>query len=191
MNSRWQRPKFFLWTQKSAWESHDKCNFFIICEHWADAQYCSIWLWSGPHIPTWEKKSWVPPPLPPGFKHTHALFKPVFLNRYMNHKLQFPAFTCNIASHSFFFLQNSVFFKMESATAFSSDGSEVIQRSLDVGDHHVVTEKNVHSVYEIQKCVHFINSNGFKRVCTVYKYNTLLSFSSGNYEFSYLFAEAG
>ena len=58
---------------------------------------------------------------------------------------------------------------MDGATAFFSDGSEVIQRSISVDDTLRVNSRDLHSVYEIPRCVEFINSNDFKKVSVIFK----------------------
>ena len=53
---------------------------------------------------------------------------------------------------------------MTSFAAFT-DGSDVIQRSLDVTESTRTPSDQIKTVYEIDKCVQWINSNSYKRVC--------------------------
>ena len=51
------------------------------------------------------------------------------------------------------------------ATAFSTDGSEVIQRLLEVSIvEKSTTENALLSSYEIPRCVDFIKKNAYKKV---------------------------
>ncbi|XP_022101645.1 2-(3-amino-3-carboxypropyl)histidine synthase subunit 2-like [Acanthaster planci] len=50
------------------------------------------------------------------------------------------------------------------ATAFSSDGSEIIQRSIEVSAIQASLEADLPSAYEIPRCVDFIRKNGYSKV---------------------------
>ena len=52
-------------------------------------------------------------------------------------------------------------------TSFAAftDGADVIQRTLDAVQGEKTQHDQINAVYEIEECVEWIKSNGFKRVC--------------------------
>ena len=52
-------------------------------------------------------------------------------------------------------------------TSFAAftDGADVIQRTLDTEQGEKTQHDQINTVYEIEECVEWIKSNGFKRVC--------------------------
>ncbi|XP_038075027.1 2-(3-amino-3-carboxypropyl)histidine synthase subunit 2-like isoform X2 [Patiria miniata] len=64
------------------------------------------------------------------------------------------------------------------ATAFSPDGSEVIQRSIEVNIAKASSETDLYSVYEIPRCVEFIRKNVFIKVALQFPDELLLDSTS-------------
>ena len=55
-------------------------------------------------------------------------------------------------------------------TSFAAftDGAGVIQRTLDAVQGEKTQHDQINAVYEIEECVEWIKSNGFKRVCELH-----------------------
>lgn len=51
------------------------------------------------------------------------------------------------------------------SVAFSTDGSEIIARSINIQQ---ATVRDLHEVYQIEECVLWIKNNKYKRVSTMY-----------------------
>ena len=56
---------------------------------------------------------------------------------------------------------------MTTSFAAFTDGADVIQRTLGVEQCKKTQNDQINAVYEIQKTVDWIKSNGFKRVCAL------------------------